>query len=102
MKVETGKKDELGETMLRHDSIMKKGTDGKVWPVPRQVITDTKPESEQRAELKKWLDEQLSQYIEDFGTFKFDKSGNLMEQDFLRIYDLIESVGRFELKELRE
>ena len=41
VKVQEGNKSELGETLVKHDSIMKKGKDGKIWPIPRQVITDT-------------------------------------------------------------
>jgi len=52
--------------------------------------------------LKKWMDETLAEYINKFGSFKFDDKNNLNEEDFLRIYDLIESIGRFELNQLRE
>jgi hypothetical protein len=50
----------------------------------------------------KWLDESLTKFLGDYGSFKFDDHNNLKEEDFLRIYDLIESVGRFELMQLRE
>lgn len=36
-----------------------------------------------------------------YGQFKVDANNILSEEDFLRIYDLIESVGRYELKMLR-
>lgn len=52
--------------------------------------------------LKKWMDESLVAFLNEFGTFKFDDQNNLKEEDFLRIYDLIESVGRFELNQLRD
>ena len=45
----------------------------------------------------KWLDAALAEYLEEYGTFKFDSNNNLNEEDFLRIYDLIESIGRSEL-----
>ena len=35
------------------------------------------------------------------GTFKVGADNNLNEEDFTNIYDLIESVGRFELQQLR-
>lgn len=47
------------------------------------------------------MQEQLGEFLQKYGTFKFDQKNNLNEEDFLRIYDLIESVGRFELNELR-
>lgn len=50
----------------------------------------------------KWLDSSLTKFLEDYGSFKFDDNNNLTEEDFLRIYDLIECVGRFELMQLRE
>ena len=50
----------------------------------------------------KWLDESLGNFVNEHGSFKFDANNNLNEEDFLRIYDLIESVGRFELCKLRE
>lgn len=47
------------------------------------------------------MNEQLANFFLEHGSFKFDKNNNLIEEDFLRIYDLIESVGRYELNELR-
>ena len=44
----------------------------------------------------------LKSYVEKNGTFTVDSSNNLKEEDFFRIYDLIESVGRFELYILRK
>jgi len=43
------------------------------------------------------MDEALADFLTQYGSFKFDDKNNLNEEDFLRIYDLIESVGRFEL-----
>jgi hypothetical protein len=40
--------------------------------------------------------------LDENGSFKCDNNNNLKEEDFLRIYDLIESVGRFELMVLRQ
>lgn len=40
--------------------------------------------------------------MDEYGSFKCDNNNNLKEEDFLRIYDLIESVGRFELMVLRQ
>lgn len=40
--------------------------------------------------------------MEENGPFELDENDLLSEQDFLRLYDLIESVGRFELNQLRE
>ena len=48
------------------------------------------------------MDEALADFLTQYGSFKFDDKNNLNEEDFLRIYDLIESVGRFELSQLRE
>lgn len=81
---------------------MKKGADGKSWPMPRQAISESESVESQREKLSKWLDKSLAEYFKEYGSFKFDANKNLNEEDFLRIYDLIESVGRFELKELRE
>ena len=44
----------------------------------------------------------LKSYVEKNGTFTVDEQNNLKEEDFFRIYDLIESVGRFELLTLRK
>ena len=44
----------------------------------------------------------LKNYLEKNGTFTVDQHNNLKEVDFFRIYDLIESVGRFELQNLRK
>ena len=52
--------------------------------------------------LKKWMDDSLVAFLNEYGSFKFDEHNNLKEEDFLRIYDLIESVGRFELNQLRD
>lgn len=44
----------------------------------------------------------LKNYVQKNGTFTVDAQNNLKEEDFFRIYDLIESVGRFELQNLRK
>lgn len=43
----------------------------------------------------------LAKFIEMHGPFKVDEQDNLVEDDFLQIYDLIESMTRFELLKLR-
>ena len=52
-------------------------------------------------QLEAWLKNGLQKYIEVKGNFKVGTDNNLNEQDFIDIYDLIESVGRFELQTLR-
>jgi hypothetical protein len=47
--------------------------------------------------LERWLNSALKNYVQKNGTFTVDSDNNLKEEDFFRIYDLIESVGRFEL-----
>lgn len=37
----------------------------------------------------------LNVFIKKHGAFKVDENHNLIESDFVKIYDLIESVGRF-------
>jgi len=76
----------------------KKGQDNKSWPVPRKVISESDSAESQREKLFNWLDKSLKEFFDKHGSFKFDNNNNLNEEDFLRIYDLIESVGRFELK----
>lgn len=44
----------------------------------------------------------MQNYVAKNGTFTVDSQNNLKEEDFFRIYDLIESVGRFELQNLRK
>lgn len=44
----------------------------------------------------------LNVFIKKHGPFKVDENHNLIESDFVKIYDLIESVGRFQLRQLRE
>ena len=48
------------------------------------------------------MDDSLTDYLNQYGTFKFDEKKNLNEEDFLRIYDLIESVGRYKLNQVRD
>lgn len=79
-----------------------KGKDGKEWPAPRKILSDSMSRESQQEVLKKWMDEELAAFLKEFGSFKFDEKNNLNEEDFLRIYDLIESVGRFELNQLRD
>ena len=78
------------------------GKDGKAWPAPRKIISESMSLDTQKEMLKKWMDETLAEYINKFGSFKFDNKNNLNEEDFLRIYDLKESMGRFELNKLRD
>lgn len=78
------------------------GSDKKKWPNPRQIINEKDSHDSQKSKLLRWLDQSLQQFLKEHGSFKFDANNNLNEEDFLRIYDLIESVGRCELKVLRE
>ena len=55
----------------------------------------------QKTKLDTWIKTVLSKYFAQNGSFKVDEHNNLNEEDFFRIYDLIESVGRFELATLR-
>ena len=52
--------------------------------------------------MQEWLDVSLKKFFDKHGAFTVNDSNNLREEDFLRIYDLIESVGRCELQKLRE
>lgn len=95
-------KGEKIEASQEEPVIINTGKDGKAWPVPREIINDNDDQQVQKKNLYDWLDKYLTKFLEQHGTFKIDAKNNLTEEDFLRIYDLIESVGRFELKQLRD
>ena len=47
------------------------------------------------------MNNSLKSFIKNHGNFKVDSENNLNESDFIDIYDLIESVSRFNLLALR-
>ena len=59
-----------------------KGKDGKVWPIPRQIINMTDNADVQKADLEKWLKNNLQDFFKEFGPFKCDEDKNLNEEDF--------------------
>ena len=75
---------------------------GNEWPQPRRIIDCNAPLIRQKSLLEKWMKSALNSYVEKNGSFTVDEQNNLKEEDFFRIYDLIESVGRFELLNLRK
>ena len=87
---------------LKEKVVVMKGKDGKVWPIPRQIINMNDNSEVQKKDLDNWLENNLKGFFKEFGPFKCDEHKNLNEEDFQRVYDLIESVGRHELQKLRE
>lgn len=55
----------------------------------------------QKNQLESWFQKILQTFVKKHGAFKVDSSNNLSDSDFTHIYDLIESVSRFELLGLR-
>ena len=58
--------------------------------------------SQAKAQLKKWMNQVLKVYVEGRGAVQTTKEGHLSEEDFLHIYDYIESVTRVHLLALRK
>ena len=76
--------------------------DGKTWPQFRDVIDITAPEAEQQKQFDDWIEKVLKKFVTLHGAFKVNAQNNLEEEDFIQIYDLIESVARFNLHQLRK
>ena len=73
-----------------------------LWPTPRGILDYNKSEELQQDKLQKWLDSKLFNYFDKNGPFKLDENKSLHYQDFLRIYDLVESACRCVLLNIRE
>ena len=80
----------------------KAGIDGKTWPQARRIINYKDGIATQDAQLKRWLQEVLEKFVNKRGSFKVDSKNNLSPADFFEVYDLIESVSRFDLAKLRK
>ena len=90
-------KKNMASMLIDYDQIK-----GNEWPQPRRIIDCRDKMIKQKLCLDKWMDSALKNYVSKNGTFVVDQENNLKEEDFFRIYDLIESVGKYELQNLRK
>ena len=74
---------------------------GRELPDARKIVSIDVEGDVQAKQIKQWVQKVLNEYIKLNGTFKVDENSNLKEEDFMKIYNLIESMCRYHLMKLR-
>ena len=73
------------------------------WPRPRRIVNPMLSQEEQNRQMMEWKKKVLGVFIIKHGEFEVDEDYIMRrEEDFLSIYDLIESIGRLKLRTLRQ
>ena len=61
-----------------------------IWPECRDILNMNDSNEKHMAGIEQWLATKLSAHIAHRGSFKTGKDNHLNEEDFIRVYDLIE------------
>lgn len=75
--------------------------DAQNWPSAIRIIDSSLPLAEQKRQLDDWVESVFKEFIRQHGPIKSNSKGTLEFNDFIEIYQLIETFGRFELHEVR-
>ena len=77
--------------------------DAKTWPSIRRVVDiELVGTKEAQTQLNEWLEKVMKEFINKRGALQTNTQGHLSEEDFLRIYEIIESTTRVHLYVLRK
>jgi len=72
------------------------------WPKVRRIMDSDGSAAQQKIQLDNWIERVFKAFIKKHGPFRTNEAGVLEESEFMMIYDLIEAVSRYQLRETRE
>ena len=61
-----------------------------IWPECRAFLNMNDSSEKQMQAIEEWLKTKLAAHITHRGSFKTSKDNHLTEEDFIKVYDLIE------------
>ena len=76
--------------------------DKDTWPEVRRIVDFDSPKKTQQQQLDLWVNRIFKEFTRMHGPFQTTDQERLDEAEFLKIYDLIESISRFQLHDLRK